>query len=105
MGSTHEDRSFGSIGGYIWYNAESPDAEEVHLHGVGGAWSDRGGWFSWKSLCSSFEGEIYEVPGDGLFHAVLRSDADNDAVTHADSDAAPGDAAFHAGNPGKLEKK
>lgn len=93
-----ENRSFGPIGGYIWYNAESPDAEQVYEHGVSGAWSDRGGWFSWKTLCSSFEDHIYEVPGDGLFHAALEQEGDNEAVAHAEADAAPGKAAFRINN-------
>ena len=69
------------------------------MDGFGGAWSDRGGWFSWKSLCSSFETNMYEVPGDGLFHGALHDDGDDDAVAHAESDAAPGKAAFHVGQP------
>lgn len=68
----HEhEKSFGPVGGYMWYNAEPVDAEEVNMHGVGGAWSDRGGWFSWKSLCGAHENDIYEVPDDVLFHQHL----------------------------------
>lgn len=71
------------------------------MHGAGGAWSDRGGWFSWKSLCAHYEDIIYEVPGDSLFHGAIHSDKDKAALAHAEADAAPGEAAFRAGNAGK----
>lgn len=66
---------FGRIHGYTWYNAEPQEAEQVHMRGLGGAWSDRGGWFSWKSLCKQFEHDVYSVPSSKLFHASLE-DAD-----------------------------
>ncbi|KAI6839692.1 hypothetical protein KC367_g3675 [Hortaea werneckii] len=57
------------IGGYRWYNAEPPEAEDVKMRGLGGAWSDDGGWFSWRSLCHVHEEGIYRVPNDDDFHA------------------------------------
>ena len=36
--------------------------------GAGGAWSDRGGWFSWKSLCSKWEGDLYELYSRNFDH-------------------------------------
>ncbi|TKA66941.1 hypothetical protein B0A55_10721 [Friedmanniomyces simplex] len=72
-----EDPSAGSaevIGGYKWYNSEPPEAEDVRMRGLGGAWSDMaGGWFSWRGLCREFEEGFYHVPGDEFFHAPMRS--------------------------------
>ncbi|KAI7176054.1 hypothetical protein KC324_g9942, partial [Hortaea werneckii] len=57
------------IGGYRWFNAEPPEVEDVKMRGLGGAWSDDGGWFSWRSLCHAFEEDIYRVPNDDDYHA------------------------------------
>ncbi|TKA33191.1 hypothetical protein B0A50_00744 [Salinomyces thailandicus] len=56
------------VGGYKWYSAEPPEAEDVAMRGLGGGWSDEGGWFSWKSLCSEFEDGFYAVPNEDFYH-------------------------------------
>ena len=70
--SSHVDTrriSYETIGGYQWYNAEPTEAAEVSVAGKGGAWSDTGGWFSWRVLCKPFEEGFYNVPGDEFYHA------------------------------------
>lgn len=64
-----ENKPFGPINGLTFYNAQPPEAEEMNMRVLDGAWSDRGGWFSWKSLCKRFEEEIYTVPSNKLYHA------------------------------------
>ncbi|KAK5723343.1 hypothetical protein LTR15_005041 [Elasticomyces elasticus] len=58
------------IGGYRWYNAEPPEADDIRLRGVDGAWADAsGGWYSWRGLCSAFEPTIYNRTGNHYWHA------------------------------------
>jgi len=65
---------FGPINGFMWENAVPPEAEEMPNLGVGGAWSDRGGLFSWNSLCKSFEQDLYHVPNGLNFHRTVADD-------------------------------
>ena len=53
----------------MWYNAVADDASEVTSRGKGGAWSDTGGWHSWKRLCGAYEGAFFEVPNEDFYHA------------------------------------
>ncbi|EME44512.1 hypothetical protein DOTSEDRAFT_72101 [Dothistroma septosporum NZE10] len=56
------------IAGIQWFNAEPEDADEIVDSGKGGAWNDRGGWMSWKRLCRREEADLFNVPGDELWH-------------------------------------
>jgi hypothetical protein len=47
------------IEGMTWYNAEPEQADEVSNAGKSGAWSDKGGWFGWNTLCKAHEPEMY----------------------------------------------
>lgn len=52
------------IEGMMWEVAEPEEAADVANAGRGGAWSDRGGWFSWKKLCQEWQEEIFEPTED-----------------------------------------
>ncbi|SMR60769.1 unnamed protein product [Zymoseptoria tritici ST99CH_1E4] len=56
--------------GYMWYNAEADeiDREGIVGGGLGGVWTDRRGWLSWKRVCGRVEGEIFDVPDQEWFH-------------------------------------
>lgn len=56
------------IEGMTWYNAEPEEAEEVSNAGKSGAWSDRGGWFGWNTLCKAYGPEMYGGDDYGLYH-------------------------------------
>jgi hypothetical protein len=58
------------IEGMTWYNAEPEQAGEVSNAGKSGAWSDKGGWFGWNTLCKAHEPEMYYNGADdfGLYH-------------------------------------
>jgi hypothetical protein len=58
------------IEGMTWYNAEPEQADEVSNAGKSGAWSDKGGWFGWNTLCKAHEPEMYYNGADdfGLYH-------------------------------------
>jgi hypothetical protein len=51
-----------------WYNAEPEQAGEVSNAGKTGAWSDKGGWFGWNTLCKAHEPEMYGGDGFELSH-------------------------------------
>ena len=57
------------IGGFKWYNAEPPEANDITMRGLGGGWSDNGGWFSWRTLCQEYEPGLFEVRNDDFYHA------------------------------------
>lgn len=52
------------IEGLLWELAEPEEAADVANSGKGGAWSDRGGWFSWNKLCKTWEEEIFATTAD-----------------------------------------
>lgn len=52
------------IEGMMWEAAEPEEAQDVANAGKGGAWSDRGGWFSWNRLCKEWEEELYAPTKD-----------------------------------------
>jgi len=42
--------------GREWYAFEAETTEEiVSQHRIGGGFGDRGGWYSWRRLCSAHE--------------------------------------------------
>jgi hypothetical protein len=58
------------INGMWWFVAEGEeeDTEELKKGGLGGVWTDRRGWLSWKRMCRRTEGGIFNVDGDESFH-------------------------------------
>ncbi|KAK3115095.1 hypothetical protein LTR53_005911 [Teratosphaeriaceae sp. CCFEE 6253] len=49
------------IGGYTWENAAPPEAEDVRLGGINGAWSDSAFWLTWRGICQEHEGILYNT--------------------------------------------
>jgi hypothetical protein len=58
------------IGGFDWFVAEGDpdDTENIKDAGLGGVWTDRRGWLSWKRMCKSTEEKIFKVPDEEWFH-------------------------------------
>jgi hypothetical protein len=57
------------IGGLTWSAADmGEDSDELEWKGRGGAWTDRGGWMSWKGMCKRSVESLYNVSTDHYFH-------------------------------------